>query len=59
MIDELCDKFDDFRKAYYDDELSAEEYAGYGPVQLFRNAFLNGWYLLLAEVASRRHALAL
>jgi len=59
VIDELCDKFVDFRKAYYEDELSVEEFAGYGPVQLFRNAFLKGYYLLLAEIASRRHALAL
>jgi transaldolase len=59
VIDELCDKFDDFRKAYYEDELSVEEYAGYGPVQLFRNAFLKGWYLLLVEIASRRHTHAL
>jgi transaldolase len=59
VINELCDKFADFRKAYYEDELSVEEYAGYGPVQLFRNAFLKGWYLLLVEIASRRHAHAL
>lgn len=58
-IDELCARFDVFRQAYVEDGLSVEEFADYGPVQLFRNAFLNGWYLLLAEVASRRHALAL
>ncbi len=39
----------------YDDVLAPEEYAGFGPVQLFRNAFLQGWYTLLAEVAARRH----
>jgi transaldolase len=55
VIDELVEKFDDFRKAYYADALSVEEYAAYGPVQLFRNAFLKGWYLLLAEVSTRRH----
>jgi transaldolase len=59
VIDELIDKFDDFRKAYYEDALSVEEYAEYGPVQLFRNAFLKGWYLLLAEVSARRHLNAL
>ena len=59
VIDELCAKFPDFRKAYFEDELSVDEYADYGPVQLFRNAFLKGWYLLLAEIPSRRHALAL
>ena len=59
VIDELCDKFVDFRKAYDEDGLSVEEFAGYGPVQLFRNAFLKGYYLLLAEIAARRHAHAL
>lgn len=59
VIDELSEKFEDFRRAYDEDGLAAEEYAGYGPVKLFRNAFLKGWYLLLAEIPSRRHALAL
>lgn len=59
VIDELCDKFVEFRQAYYEDGLSVEEFAGYGPLRLFRNSFLNGWYLLLAEVTARRHAHAL
>jgi transaldolase len=58
-IDELAEKFPDFRRAYEQDGLSVEEYAEFGPVQLFRNAFLKGWYLLLAEVTSRRHFHAL
>ncbi len=56
VIDELREKLLDFRKAYDDDGLTVTEFADFGPVQLFRNAFLKGWYLLLAEVASRRHA---
>ena len=59
VIDELCEKFVDFCKAYDQDGLAVEEFAGYGPVQLFKNAFLKGYYLLLAEIASRRNALAL
>jgi transaldolase len=59
VIDELSDKLEVFRQAYLDDGLSREAYAEYGPVQLFRNAFLMGWYTLLAEVAKRRNALAL
>jgi len=58
-IDELSEKLPDFRRAYEEDGLPVEEYAEFGPVQLFRNAFLKGWYLLLAEVASRRHFYAL
>jgi transaldolase len=59
IIDELAAKFVAFRQAYDDDGLAVEEYAEYGPVQLFRNAFIKGWYLLLAEVASRRNYNAL
>lgn len=59
VIDELREKFVDFRKAYDDDGLAVEEFAEYGPVQLFRNAFLKGWYQLLAEVVSHKHRKAL
>jgi transaldolase len=59
VIVELREKFPDFAKAYDEDGLSVAEFADYGPVQLFRNAFLKGWYLLLAAIPSRRHALAL
>jgi len=59
VIDELRLKFPDFRKAYDDDGLLPGEFAAYGPVQLFRNAFLKGWYLLLAEIVSRKHSRAL
>ena len=58
-IDELCEKLPDFCRAYEDDGLSMEEYAEFGPVQLVRSVFMKGWYLLLAEVASRRHFHAL
>ena len=59
VIDELSEKFPDFKKAYEDDGLPLEEFAAYGPVQLFRNSFLNGYHLLLAEIAARRHFHAL
>jgi transaldolase len=59
VIDELREKLPDFAKAYDEDGLSVAQFADFGPVQLFRNAFLKGWYLLLAAIPSRRHALAL
>ena len=58
-IAELTAKFPDFRKAYQHDGLAVAEFAEFGPVRLFRNAFLKGWYLLLAEVVTRRNTLAL
>jgi transaldolase len=59
IIDELEEKLSDFGKAYHEDGLSVDEFASYGPVQLFRNAFLNGYYILLAEIAAHRHKYAL
>jgi len=59
VIEELRAKLSDFRKAYDDDGLTFEEFAEFGPVQLFRNAFLKGWYTLLAEVAGRKNVLAI
>ena len=58
-VDELRRKIPEFRKAYDEDGLVPGEFATYGPVQLFRNAFLKGWYQLLAYVATRKHARAL
>ena len=58
LIQELNDRLPDFRKAWSEDGLAAEGFAEFGPVRLFRNAFLKGWYLLLAEITSRRNALA-
>jgi transaldolase len=59
VIAELREKFPDFRKAYDEDGLTVEEFAEFGPVRFFRNAFLNGWHLLLAEVAARRNVYAI
>ena len=58
-VKELSDKFPDFVKAYSEEGLSVDEFIDYGPVQQFRNAFLNGWYLLLAAIAKRKTVYAL
>jgi transaldolase len=59
VIAELRAKLPDFAKAYDEDGLSLNEFAEFGPVQLFRNAFLKGWHQLLSEIAGRKgfHAL--
>ena len=59
VVEELCDKLEVFRQAYEENGLRRQQYAEYGPVQLFRNAFMMGWYTLLAEVSKRRNSLAL
>jgi transaldolase len=59
VIEELCEKVEAFRQAYLEDGLKREEYADYGPVQLFRNSFMMGWFTLLAEVSKRRNVLTI
>jgi len=59
IVEELKEYFPDYRKAYDEGGLSLEEFAGFGPVQLFRNAFLTGWYQLLAEITSWKQRMAL
>ena len=43
VIDELCEKVPDFRKAYFINAITAEEYEDYGPVVLFRSSFEDAW----------------
>ncbi len=59
VIKELSAKLPDFRKAYEENALTVDEFAEYGPVQLFRNGFLNGWYTLLAAISKRKNLYAL
>ncbi len=54
VIDELVTKLPDFSRAYHEEGLSLDRFEDFGPVQMFRNNFLQGYYLLMAEVASRR-----
>ncbi|TVQ22822.1 MAG: hypothetical protein EA383_15020 [Spirochaetaceae bacterium] len=57
-VEELRAKVPTFRRAYDDDGLVPGEFARFGPTQLFRSAFLKGWYTLLAAVADRKQCLA-
>lgn len=54
VIDELMEKLPDFKRGYLDDGMSVEEYASFGPVQLFRNSFLKSWYRILDVIKQRR-----
>jgi len=54
VVEELRSKLPDFRKAYDEDGLSVEEFQAFGPVQHFRNEFVNGYQKLLDEIAQRR-----
>jgi transaldolase len=54
VVDELCGKIPDFRRAFVPGALGSEEFHGYGPVQHFRNNFINGWNNLLETIKGRR-----
>lgn len=54
VLEELVEKVDDFRKAYFTHAIEPEEYEAYGPVALFRSMFVKSWNGALAEIAKRR-----
>ena len=54
VIDELSEKVDEFRRAYYIHGITEEEYEDYGPVVLFRSSFEEAWRNALAEIKKQR-----
>lgn len=54
VIDELLSKIPDFRLAWEVGALAPEEFEDFGPVQLFRRSFVEGWNYLLSEIRRRR-----
>ena len=54
VIDTLCGKIPDFRKAYEISGIGPEEYEAFGPVALFRSNFETGWQKTLELIAERR-----
>lgn len=58
VVDELLAKIPDFRKAYLEDGLSIDEFESFGPVNLFRTQFINGWNYLLKTIKGRREKIS-
>ena len=54
VVDELCDKLPDFRRAYYENGLAIEEFGDFAPLQFFRNMFVKGWDTLADSVHEER-----
>lgn len=52
--DELLEKIDEHRRAYFINGLSPEEYEEFGPVVLFRSNFVDAWNKALAYIAEFR-----
>lgn len=51
------EKLPDFKKGYFDDGLSVEEFEDFGPVQLFKSAFTTSWGKILEVIKTRRKVL--
>jgi len=56
ILDELLTKVPGFRQAYMRDGLSVHEYEEYGPVQYFRDMFVEAWKNTLTLIKERRAA---
>ncbi|HWT80370.1 MAG TPA: transaldolase family protein [Candidatus Methylomirabilis sp.] len=54
VIAELEEKLPDFRKAWREGELAVDQFAEYGPVQRFRNQFIQGWTQMLDTIKEER-----
>ena len=54
VIEELVEKVDVFRKAYFTHAIEPHEYEEFGPVELFRSMFVDSWKGALAEIAKLR-----
>jgi len=54
VVNELLEKLPDFKKAYLEDGLKVEEFEDFGPVNLFRTQFINGWEYLCKVIKEHR-----
>ncbi len=54
IIDELTQKVPTFKKAYYVNEITPDEYEDYSPVVLFRSSFEKAWENARSHIASLR-----
>lgn len=55
VVKVLEDKIPAFKAAWNENGLDVEDFAGFGPVVLFRDSFIKGWRFLLAEIKKRRY----
>lgn len=52
--DELVEKLEDYRKAYFINAIEPSEYEDFGPVVLFRSSFEDSWKKTLDLIAAER-----
>ena len=58
VVDELCARLPNFRRAYEEGAMRPAEFESFGPLMFFKTMFLNGWIRLVDEIAERRMRLA-
>jgi transaldolase len=58
-IDALTEKVEDYRRAYFVNAITAEEYDDFGPVEYFRNSFEDAWSKMDEFIKKRRKELGL
>jgi transaldolase len=54
VIDELIEKLPDFKRGYLEDGLEIDEFENFGPVRLFRSAFIKSWKRVLDLINDHR-----
>lgn len=54
VLEELIQKLPEFRRAYFEDGLSEDEFEEYGPVEYFRHMFISSWNKVLARIREER-----
>lgn len=53
-LDALLTKVPEFRRAYFENGLTVDEYEHFGPVEYFRSMFISSWKNALTTIAQRR-----
>ena len=54
VIDELVEKLPDFKRGYLENGLEIDEFEDFGPVCLFRSAFIKSWQRVLDLISERQ-----
>lgn len=54
VVEELLRKIPEFARAYFENGLATEEYEEYGPVEYFRNSFIDNWKNALERIREER-----
>jgi len=54
VIDELVEKLPDFKRGYLENGLEIDEFEDFGPVCLFRSAFIKSWRRVLDLISERQ-----